>query len=82
MKLVLEVKKEGILDELLRVLKHFQKDGVEIVHIDEEKEEEWDEEYLEKHWREIGMATHSADFDDDEELYRACREYYGEKHSD
>lgn len=82
MRLVLDVQNEDILDELLQVLRRFQKDGVEIVHIDTEEEEEWDEEYLEKHWREIGMATHSADFDDDEELYRACGEYYGEKHSD
>jgi len=82
MRLVLDVQNEDILDELLKVLRRFQKDGVEIVHIDTEEEEEWDEEYLEKHWREIGMATHSADLDDDEELYRACGEYYREKHPD
>jgi len=80
MKLILNIKDGNILDKLLRVLRHFQEDGVEIVHIDTE-EEEWDEAYLETHWREIGMSTHSADLDDDQELYRACAEYYSEKHS-
>lgn len=79
-RLVVDVRNEKILDKLLWVLKHFEKDGVEIAEVG--AEEEWEEEYLEKHWREIGMATHSAHLDDDEELYRACAEYYDEECSD
>ncbi|ACN99479.1 hypothetical protein SULAZ_0346 [Sulfurihydrogenibium azorense Az-Fu1] len=81
MKIIINVLNEEILDNLLWLLKHFEKDGVEIIKSEEDKEE-WSDEYIEKNWKEIGMKTNSVDFDDDEKLYEAVGEFYNEKYSD
>lgn len=81
MKIIINVLNEEILDNLLWLLKHFEKDGIEIIKSEEDKEE-WSDEYIEKNWKEIGMKTNSVDFDDDEKLYEAVGEFYNEKYSD
>jgi len=43
------------------------------------KKVEWTDEYVDKHWQEIGMGTHSADLNDDERLYEAAARFYDEK---
>ncbi|MDM7274246.1 hypothetical protein [Sulfurihydrogenibium azorense] len=68
MKIIINVLNEEILDNLLWLLKHFEKDGIEIIKSEEDKKE-WSDEYIEKNWKEIGMKTNSVDFNDDEKLY-------------
>ncbi|WP_457642108.1 hypothetical protein [Persephonella sp.] len=75
MKIIINVLNEEILDKLLWLLKHFEKDGVEIIEKKENKETEWTDEYIEKHWKELGMNTNSSNLDDDERLYEAAGEY-------
>ena len=81
MKIIINVPNEEILDKLLWLLKHFEKDGIEIIEKKENKEIEWTDEYIEKHWREIGMKTNSLNLNDDERLYEAAGEFYHEKHN-
>jgi len=82
-KIVLNVYNKDILDKLLWMLKHFENEGIKIIHHEKEYEQaEWDDEYIKKHWREIALSTDSADLDDDERLYEAYWGYYHEKHSD
>jgi len=84
-KIVVNVYNKDILDKLLWVLKHFKNEGVEIIeeyNKNELEQSEWDDDYIEKHWREIALSTDSVDLDDDERLYEACGEYYHEKYSD
>ncbi len=80
MRIVINVLNEEILDKLMWFLKHFEKDGIEIIQ-EENKEAIWTDEYIEKHWREIGMNTNSADLDDDERIYEAAGEFYNEKYN-
>jgi len=82
-KIVLNVHNEEILDKLLWILRHFESEGIEVIeHKKEFEQVEWDNGFIEKHWREIVLNTNSADLDDDERLYEACREYYHAKYSD
>lgn len=81
MKIIINVFNEEILDNLLWLLKHFEKDGIEIIKSKEDKED-WSNEYIEKNWKEIGMKTNSIDFDDDEKLYEVVGEFYNGKYSD
>ncbi|MDK2861137.1 MAG: hypothetical protein PWQ37_3068 [Candidatus Petromonas sp.] len=81
MKIIINVFNEEILDNLLWLLKHFEKDGIEIIKSKEDKED-WSNEYIEKNWKEIGMKTNSVDFDDDEKLYEVVGEFYNGKYSD
>lgn len=81
MKIVINVYNENILEKLLWLLKHFEKDGVEIIKEEKNKETRWTDEYIEKHWKELGMKTNSADLDDDERLYEAAGEFYNEKYN-
>ncbi len=82
-KIVLNVHNKDILDKLLWMLKHFENEEMEIIDYKKDLEQaKWDDEYVEKHWREIALNTDSADLDDDERLYEAYEEYYHEKHSD
>lgn len=82
MKIIINVLNEEVLDKLMWLLDHFKNDGIEIIKSEGFKEHKWDDEYVEKHWREIGMNTHSAGLDDDEELYEAAWEFYNEKYTD
>ncbi len=82
-KIVLNIHNKDIMDKLLWILRHFENEGIEIIDYKKNLEQaKWDEEYVEKHWREIALSTDSADLDDDERLYEAYEEFYHEKHSD
>lgn len=81
MKIVINVKNEEIIDNLLWLLKHFEEDGIEIIKEKESEKVEWTDEYIEKHWKELGMKTNSPDIDDDKRLYEAAREFYNEKYN-
>ena len=76
MKLVIKVYNEKILDRLLWLLNHFEKDCIEIIEKEESKGTKWTYEYIEKHWKELGMETNSSDLDDDERLYETSGEFY------
>ena len=76
MKIIINVPNEEILDKLLWLLKHFEKDGIEIIEKKENKKIEWTDEYIEKYWKELGMKTRSLNLDDDERLYEAAGEFY------
>jgi hypothetical protein len=86
MQLVINVKNKDLANEILNFLKSFENKGVKILRYEEREDnfddKEWDEGFIRKHWREIGMNTHSADRDDDEYLYEAASEFYNEKYSD
>ena len=83
MQLIVDIKNENIADKVLEFLINLKEDGVEIIKKDKFKADKvLDDEYVEKHWREIGMNTHSADMDDDERLYEAAARFYREKYSD
>jgi len=81
MRIVINVKNEEIVDNLLWLLKHFEEDGIEIIKEKESEKVEWTDEYIEKHWKELGMKTNSPDIDDDKRLYEAAREFYNEKYN-
>ena len=86
MQLIVDIKDKNLADKIIWFLKVFQDKGVKILNY-KEKENDLDnkksnEEFVKKHWREIGMNTHSADRDDDEYLYEAAWEFYNEKYSD
>ena len=82
-RIVLNIHNKDIMDKLLWILRHFENEGIEIVDYKKDLEQaKWDNEYVEKHWREIALSTDSANLDDDERLYEAYEEYYYEKHSD
>ena len=72
--------KDGFLIPLIEELK--DRDEI-VVEIEESPEQErnWSDEYIEKHWRELGMKTNSLDIDDDSRLYEAAEKFYNEKHS-
>ena len=72
--------KDGFLIPLIEELK--DKDEI-VVEIEEpaKQKQEWSDEYIEKHWRELGMNTNSTGADDDERLYEAAERFYSEKHS-
>jgi len=59
MKIIINVFNEEILDNLLWLLKHFEKDGIEIIKSKEDKED-WSNEYIEKNWKEIGGGLSSC----------------------
>lgn len=81
MQLIVNIKDENLARKIIKLLNIFQDEGIEIIK-KEESQKEWSDEYVQEHWREIGMNTHSADIDDDEYLYEAAWEYFSEKHSD
>ena len=85
MQISIEVKDENIAKKILKILDVFEDEGVKIINNNvsnsTEEEVEWTDEYIDKHWREIGMGTHSADLDDDERLYETAARFYNEKHS-
>ena len=72
--------KDGFLIPLIEELKDKDEIVVEIKESAKQKHE-WSDEYIEKHWRELGMNTNSTDADDDDRLYEAAVRFYGEKHS-
>jgi len=86
MQLVINIKNNELVDEIMQFLNSFKDKDIEILNYKESKDnlgkKEWDEEFAKKHWREIIMNTHSADLDDDEYLYEAAWEFYNEKYSD
>ena len=87
MQLTININNESIADKLVWFLKSFQDKGVEIIEDSNEYKANsdnttYDDQYIKKHWREIGMNTHSTDLDDDERLYEAAAKFYNEKYSD
>ena len=86
MQLVIDIQNENLADKIIGFLKSFQDNGVKILNYKEKEDnlanKEWNEEFVKKHWKEIGMNTHSANRDDDEYLYEAAWEFYNEKYSD
>ncbi len=72
--------KDGFLIPLIEELK--DKDEIEVeIEESSEKKRNWSDEYIEKHWRELGMRTNSLDIDDDSRLYEAAEKFYNEKYS-
>jgi hypothetical protein len=80
MELIVKVDDPSIAKKIIGILELFRPDGVSIEPRGGGRERT--KEYIKKHWREIGMNTHSADLDDDERMYEAAARFYHEKHSD
>ncbi len=72
--------KDGFLIPLIEELKDKDEIVVEIKESAKQKQE-WSDEYIEKHWRKLGMNTNSPDTDDDERLYEAAERFYSEKYN-
>ena len=85
MQLIVNIKNEALSDKIIRFLNSFKDKGVEILSYKPKEndlyDQEWDEEFAKKHWKEIVMNTNSADRDDDEYLYEAAARFYNEKYS-
>ena len=82
MQLIVDIQNDSIANKIIDILNVFKDDGVEINQVVfKENETKFSDEYIKKHWRELGMNTHSANLDDDERLYDAAWEFYSEKHS-
>ncbi|MEA3503244.1 MAG: hypothetical protein U9R47_10745 [Actinomycetota bacterium] len=81
--LVLNIKNDNIMDKLLWMLEHFKSDGVEIQQEqktrNQQGETDFSDEYIKNNWREIGMSTNSAHFDDDDMLEEAYWEHHNKK---
>ena len=82
MQLVIDIKNENVADKVLDFLKKLRKEGVEFIEKDSPPGDTPDDDYIERHWREIGMSTDSVDLDDDQRLYDAAWKFYREKHTD
>ena len=85
MQLIIDIQNESVAEKVIQYLKTLQDKGVKIVDntIKQQNEKEMiDDKYIQEHWREMGMNTHSADLDDDERLYDAAVRFYSEKYSD
>jgi len=82
MQLIVDIQNDSIANKIIDILNVFKDDGVEINQVVfKENETKFSDEYIKKHWKELGMNTHSANLDDDERLYDAAWEFYSEKHS-
>ncbi len=79
MHLSVEIKDENIVDKIVKLLEVFKDDGVKVIY--DKAQEEWNDEYIENNWREIGMSTHSANIDDNEVKYDAYARFNHDKHS-
>ena len=79
MQVVVEIKNKSLAGKIIKLLEIFKNDGVEIKEISEAQQ--WNDEYIKKNWKELGMNTHSAHLDDDERLYDAAWGFYNEKYS-
>jgi len=51
--LILNIENEKIVDKLLWMLKHFEKDGIEINSNIEKNMEPLDDEFIQKNWKNI-----------------------------
>jgi hypothetical protein len=82
MELIVKVDDPSIAKKIIEFLELFRSEGVRVEPRKEKKDEKvWIREYIQEHWKEIGMNTHSADLDDDERMYEAAARFYHEKHS-
>jgi len=84
MQLIVDIQNEKLADKIIWFLQSFQDKGVKILNYEKNDliNKEWNDDLIKKHWKEIGMNTHSANRDDDEYLYEAAWEFYNEKYSD
>jgi len=84
MQLIVDIQNEKLADKIIWFLQSFQDKGVKILNYEKNDliNKEWNDDFIKKHWKEIGMNTHSANRDDDEYLYEAAWEFYNEKYSD
>lgn len=86
MQISIEVEDKKIARKILKILEVFMDEGVKVISDNTinnaTKEPEWTDEYIDKHWREIILDTHSSELDDDERLYEAAARFYDDKHSD
>jgi hypothetical protein len=77
MQLIVNVPNENIMKKVIKALKQFQNEGVNVRY---DINETWSDEFIDNNWREIIMNTHSANLDD-ENLYEAAARFYNEKYS-
>ena len=83
MQLVIDIKNENVSNKVLDFLKQFHEKDVKIINKDLLASDDTpDNDYIESHWREIGMGTDSVETDDDQRLYDAAWKFYREKHTD
>ncbi len=84
MKLTLNIKNESILDPLLWMLKHFERDGVEIEQeIKEIESNKITDEYIKEHWKEligIGLSNYDENFYKSEQYKLDRGKYLMEKY--
>ena len=84
MQLIVDIQNEKLADKIIWFLQSFQDKGVKILNYEKNDliNKEWNDDFIKKHWKEIGMNTHPVNRDDDEYLYEAAWEFYNEKYSD
>jgi len=83
MQLSVNINDNSLAEKILWFLNSFSNKGVIVkkIELEDVNEKLFSDEYVEKHWREIGMNTHSSNLNDDERMYEAASEFYNEKHS-
>ena len=77
MQLIVTVPNEDVMSKVIKALKQFQNEGVNVRY---DINETWSDEFIDNNWREIIMNTHSANLDD-ENLYEAAARFYNEKYN-
>ena len=82
MQLMIDIKNENVVDKVLDFLKKLWKEGVEFIEKHFPSGVSPDDDYIERHGREIGMSTDSVDLDDNQRLYDVTWKFYREKYTD
>ena len=72
MQLTLNIENEESAEKILWFLEHFKKDGLEIKK-SKSKVNEYSEEYLKEHWRELIMTHEDPEIDDDDKLLKKSK---------
>ena len=75
MQLVLNIDNKSVAEKILWLLEHFKKDGLKISNSTDMEnklqQQEYSDEYIEQHWRELAMTHEDPGVDDDERLEQA-----------
>ena len=84
MHLSIDIPNETLLKKIVKILEVFKDDGVKVLKRDSDiskPDEEWDDKYIEKHWKEILMGCKSdPDYYKSEEYYEDRGNFLMEKY--
>lgn len=80
MQLTINIENEAVAQKILWLLDHFKKDGIQVEQTSP-KVNEYSDEYLKEHWRELVMTNDDPEIDDDDILPDAYIGYLNDKNS-